>query len=791
MSEIACFVGYACTGGYSAGTSTYRPRTQSDQQCRYDPTGTGNAPYESDCKVSEPSSRRFCYCVSEGPTLQPVSAVSRSPSYLRSPQPSTIAPMFALSNRPSAGPVTMRPTVSARQTQVTITIVQNFNGVFTAALNKVETVNLMIDSTSIATNPTQVLTDTIVNILESVKPAGVQLLSITNNAEGTGVSVLYSVSVILERSQYVDVASLQSGMTRTIVTGVTSGLYRREIEASNCSALLSLVPTANVTVSSLAVTYLVTDSPSKYPLSPPSTITNAPIPSSINSPPSATGGDSGSISTLIIAVAASVGVLVLLVLFGCLYYRIFRKKPETPAELDADDAPTRMVTPGAPHPLPSRGPSGILLFSAADMASLTNDFDVTSIIGRGSLATVFQGSYALAAVAVKKFDLSAIATNEQHQHFAVEVSQLAACAHPNVLRLLGACVDSGCLCLVSPMLSLGNLSDAMANGPHRKEVLSNWRVRMQLAIDITNALDYLHTATNAKLVMLHRDLKLSNILLESRDGRYHAVLCDMGVSHALQRPATAVIGTLGYIDPLYAMGNAYNVRSDIFSLGVVLLQLLTGMTSAYDSSQLPPALYARLKGFLHGQGFLVAQTNKWPEVPADALGELISFCIADASEDRPESCRAVAAGLMQILDDYDNRPAAMIGAFSTAPSAPPLPEPEDCLVCNGDRGVIDCRLLPCMHSCCCYADAQDLIREGRSCPLCQSAVDQVQREFQGSAFAQTSGSVDFLNNFTLASGSMEFMYFNHPSAGEEGEDGAVPMSAVRATERATNSQKSL
>jgi len=303
-------------------------------------------------------------------------------------------------------------------------------------------------------------------------------------------------------------------------------------------------------------------------------------------------------------------------------------------------------------------------------------------------------------------------------------------------------------------MPLGTLADVMSDPESKHKHIPDGTVRLQLGINVADALDYLHTSTSSKPQVLHRDVKLTNILLRiSTDtGRLEAVLCDLGIARVFQEDATVgaqarVTGTDGYIDPQYAAGQGWGKTSDIFALGVVLLQLLTGNAVAFDSTLPTPALYLHLRQFLEeGLGSTVAESNVWHPDIARWLGLLIYSCTSDSESNRPESCKMISTTLRDMLSG-EPEPAALALLSAAAPAPPdaprsvPPPRPKrECTICFGDNGPINCRFVPCMHSCVCVVDAQNLLSLRQRCPLCRRQIESIQEGI----FVQTNTDVSFV-----------------------------------------------
>ncbi len=158
--------------------------------------------------------------------------------------------------------------------------------------------------------------------------------------------------------------------------------------------------------------------------------------------------------------------------------------------------------------------------------------------------------------------------------FLQEVQVLGACRHHNLLPLIGVAANGGkkgSVCLVFPLLQGGSLHDRVLAAPGRERL--GWMDRVRAMLSVAQVLHYLHTADPAvhKPVILHRDIKPPNILLDA-DG--HVRLADVGVAK-MQEPDsthvtlhTAVAGTPGFVDPDYMTTGHYDAACDAYSLGV-------------------------------------------------------------------------------------------------------------------------------------------------------------------------------------------------------------------------------
>ncbi|XP_027342898.1 probable LRR receptor-like serine/threonine-protein kinase At1g05700 [Abrus precatorius] len=206
-------------------------------------------------------------------------------------------------------------------------------------------------------------------------------------------------------------------------------------------------------------------------------------------------------------------------------------------------------------------------FTYDEVLIITRNFE--RVVGKGGFATVYYGCVDDTEVAVKMLSPSAPA----YLQFHAEAKLLAIVHHKCLTALIGYCDDGANMALIYEYMANGDLAKHLSD---KNENTLSWNQRIQIAVDAAEGLEYLHHGCNPPIV--HRDVKSKNILLNEK---LRAKLADFGLSKIYPdegdtHMSTVVAGTPGYLDPEYNRLNRLNEKSDVFSFGVVLLELITG-----------------------------------------------------------------------------------------------------------------------------------------------------------------------------------------------------------------------
>ncbi|KAM4111032.1 hypothetical protein ACJW30_05G037200 [Castanea mollissima] len=257
-------------------------------------------------------------------------------------------------------------------------------------------------------------------------------------------------------------------------------------------------------------------------------------------------------------VAAVFGVAILLLCGIALLWHLKRRKKDVPAG-EMNSVYNEQV-----RVLESKKQQ----FTYSEVQSITNNFE--SVIGKGGFGTVYHGYLDGFQVAVKMLSPS---SDQGYKEFQAEANFLTKVHHKNLTSFVGYCRENTNIGLIYEYMENGNLAMHLSD---KNACLLNWETRLKIAMDSAQGLEYLHNG--CKPPIIHRDMKSTNILL---DANFHAKLTDLGLSKVIPNEggthvSTKVVGTPGYLDPEYYATNWLNVKSDVFSFGVVLLEIITG-----------------------------------------------------------------------------------------------------------------------------------------------------------------------------------------------------------------------
>ncbi|KAK9272202.1 hypothetical protein L1049_002573 [Liquidambar formosana] len=330
-----------------------------------------------------------------------------------------------------------------------------------------------------------------------------------------------------------------------------------------------------------------------------------------NSGSSENGGKKSSISIGIV-VFSVIGGVVAIFLVGLLAFCLYKSKKKRfgrvqspnamvihPRHSGSDNDSVKITVAGSSvsvgaisetHTLPSSEPSDIQMVEAGNMVisiqvlrNVTNNFSEENILGRGGFGTVYKGElHDGTKIAVKRMESGVIA-GKGLAEFKSEIAVLTKVRHRHLVALLGYCLDGNERLLVYEYMPQGTLSRHIFNWPEEGLKPLEWMKRLTIALDVARGVEYLHGLAHQSFI--HRDLKPSNILLGD-DMR--AKVADFGLVRLAPEGKgsieTRIAGTFGYLAPEYAVTGRVTTKVDVFSFGVILMELITGR-KALDESQ--------------------------------------------------------------------------------------------------------------------------------------------------------------------------------------------------------------
>ncbi|XP_038878629.1 probable serine/threonine-protein kinase PBL7 isoform X2 [Benincasa hispida] len=216
---------------------------------------------------------------------------------------------------------------------------------------------------------------------------------------------------------------------------------------------------------------------------------------------------------------------------------------------------------------------GVQVFTYKELELATDNFNEANVIGNGRLGFVYRGVLADGAVvAIKMLHRDG---KQRERSFRMEVDLLSRLHSPCLVELLGYCADQHHRLLIFEFMHNGTLHHHLHN-PNSESRPLDWNTRLRIALDCAKALEFLHE--HAVPSVIHRNFKCTNVLL---DQDFRAKVSDfgsakMGSDKINGQISTQVLGTTGYLAPEYASTGKLTTKSDVYSYGVVLLELLTG-----------------------------------------------------------------------------------------------------------------------------------------------------------------------------------------------------------------------
>ncbi|KAJ0988031.1 hypothetical protein J5N97_006387 [Dioscorea zingiberensis] len=309
-------------------------------------------------------------------------------------------------------------------------------------------------------------------------------------------------------------------------------------------------------------------------------------------------------------------------------------------------------------------------YSIDEIETATEKFSDNLKIGEGGYGPVYKATLDHTPVAIKVLRPDAAQGRKQFQQ---EVEVLCCIRHPNMVLLLGACPEYGCL--VYEYMDNGSLEDRLFRRGNTPVI--PWSVRFKIAAEIATGLLFLHQAKPEPLV--HRDLKPANILL---DRNYVSKISDVGLARLVppsvannvtQYRMTSTAGTFCYIDPEYQQTGMLGIKSDVYSLGIMLLQIITAKPPMGLTHHVERAIE---KGTF--SQMLDPAVKDWPEEEVLSFAKLSLKCAELRRKDRPDLGSVVLPELNRLRDlghEYEAQKGTIgFGMSTCSPLGSPSPK---------------------------------------------------------------------------------------------------------------------
>ncbi|KVH96840.1 Apple-like protein [Cynara cardunculus var. scolymus] len=294
------------------------------------------------------------------------------------------------------------------------------------------------------------------------------------------------------------------------------------------------------------------------------------------------------------------------------------------------------------------------VFDLTTIVAATHNFSPSSKLGEGGFGSVYKGKLANGQeIAVKRLSQS---SGQGMQEFKNEVTLIAKLQHRNLVRLFGYCFHREEQMLIYEYLPNKGLDSFIFD--QEKGPLLDWKKRFQIIHGIVRGLLYLHQ--DSRLKIIHRDLKASNVLL---DADLNPKIADFGMAKIFggdqdEAKTRRVVGTYGYMSPEYAMEGLFSVKSDVFSFGILLLEIISGRKN--NSYYLENAV--NLIG------------HAWDLWKQDKALTLVDSSLGDSFDDH-EILLCIHVGILCVQESAADRPTMTDVAFMLSNRETKLPSP--------------------------------------------------------------------------------------------------------------------
>ncbi|KAJ0075752.1 hypothetical protein Patl1_33887 [Pistacia atlantica] len=332
------------------------------------------------------------------------------------------------------------------------------------------------------------------------------------------------------------------------------------------------------------------------------------------------------------------------------------------------------------------------IFNFETIAAATNNFSTTNVLGKGGFGAVYKGILPGGKeIAVKRLSRN---SNQGIEEFQNEAKLIAKLQHTNLVRLLGCSLQEEERILVYEYMPNKSL-DFFIFDSHKKTLL-NWKKRFDIIEGIAQGLIYLHKYS--RLRVIHRDLKASNILL---DDQMNPKISDFGMARIFGvnesiANTNRIVGTYGYMSPEYAINGIVSIKTDVYSFGVLVLEIVSGKKNSgyYHTEHALNLVGYAWQLWNEGKGYELRDRTMDESCSSDEVLRCLHvglLCIQDQAIDRPKMPEVIS----MLTNETMLLPAPKQPAFyindTTEESENPGKSVEDCSINNVTISVMDAR----------------------------------------------------------------------------------------------------
>ncbi|WOG85281.1 hypothetical protein DCAR_0104469 [Daucus carota subsp. sativus] len=364
-------------------------------------------------------------------------------------------------------------------------------------------------------------------------------------------------------------------------------------------------------------------------------------------PPPAAGKDDSNKRMVLIIVVVIVGFVILLFVMVCVVKRRREQRTYIGRSRNDDDDVVDISTIES------------LRYDFSTIQAATNSFSDSNKLGEGGFGSVYKGAFQDSKeIAVKRLSRG---SNQGQKEFINEVILVAKLQHRNLVKLVGFCFEGSERLLIYEFMPNASLDYFIFDMMKRSYL--DWERRYKIISGVARGILYLHE--DSRLRIIHRDLKASNVLL---DADMNPKIADFGIARLFdlnetQAMTNKIVGTYGYMAPEYAMYGQFSVKSDVFSFGVLVLEILSGKKN---------------HNFRNGGNVEELASFAWKNWREGTLSNVIDPILKNSSGSIHEMIRCIHIGLLCVQEKVTDRPTMasvvlMLNSFSHSLAVPSKP----------------------------------------------------------------------------------------------------------------------